>query len=166
MGKADIIIGIDPDTNMSGVARLDVQERKTWADTLPFPLLIQYLLTVMKTARMQGKTLMVAIECSWRETHNWHILQADSKAVAAKKGYAVGAMHATGRKIVEMMDHYGIPYREVRPLVKPWKGRDRKITHEEMTMVCGWSRKRSNQEERDAMLLAWYESGLPIRIKV
>ena len=88
----------------------------------------------------------------------------DTKAVAAKKGQEVGRMHETGRKIVEMLEHYGIDVREQHPLKKCWQGKDGKITHDELTALCGWDRKRSNQEERDAMLIAWYASGLPIRV--
>lgn len=164
--KKDIIIGIDPDSRMSGVARLDVAERKAWADTLPFPLVIEYVREVVRKAEAVGKGVVVVIEKSWNVTTNWHTRLTDSKAVAAKKGYAVGRCHETGCKIEEMLEHYGIEVREQLPLRKIWKGKDGKITHEEMTEVCGWSKKRSNGEERDAMLLAWCASGLPIRVRV
>lgn len=164
--RADIIIGIDPDVDMSGVARIDVEGRKVWADTLPFPLLIEYLLTVKQAAKMKGKRLLVVVEASWLISHNWHLGFRDSKAVAAKKGEGVGRMHETGRKIVEMLNHYGIEVKEQIPLKKIWKGKDGKITHEEITQIVGWDRKRSNPEQRDALLLAWNESGLPMRITI
>ena len=160
----EIIIGIDPDVEQSGVARLDVAERKCFATHLPFPLLLEYCATMKMVAKQQGKKLRVVIEASWLVSHNWHIGWKDNKALAAKKGEDVGRMHETGRKIVEMLEHYGIEVVEQRPLKKCWQGKDGKITHAEMTAVCGWDKKRSNQEERDAMLLAWYSSGLPIRI--
>lgn len=163
--RADIIIGIDPDTHLSGVARLDVAARKATATNLPFALVIDYVRDVVKAAHKTDHKVVVVVECSWDESHNWHLNFRDSKAVAAKKGYSVGAMHETGKKLVEMLQHYNIDVRKQRPLVKCWKGADRKITHEEMTQVCGWDKKRSNQEERDAMLLAWYASGLPIKVK-
>ncbi len=63
-----------------------------------------------------------------------------------------------------MLDSMGIEAREAQPLVKCWKGSDRKITHEELDrIVGGMPGRRSNQEERDALLLAWSRSGLPIR---
>ena len=163
--RADIIIGIDPDTHLSGVGRLDVASRKASATTLPFALLIDYVRDVVKSAHATNDKVVVVVECSWGEAHNWHLAWSDSKAVAAKKGYAVGSMHETGKKIVEMLEHYGIEVHLQRPLVKCWKGADRKITHAELTQVCGWDTKRSNQEERDALLLAWYASGLPIKVK-
>ena len=73
-------------------------------------------------------------------------------------------MHAVGQKMAEMLEWYGIQVHQQRPLVKCWSGPDRKITHEEITKVTKWERKRSNQEQRDAALLALYCSGLPIKL--
>ena len=161
IGRADIVIAIDPDTHLSGVARLDVAERKMWADTLPFPDVVDF---VRKVCR-EGKKVLVVIEDSWSSgANNWHLRVRDNRAVAAKKGYAVGAMHSVGQKLAEMLEWYGIHVHQQRPLVKCWSGPDRKITHEEITKVTKWERKRSNQEMRDAALLAWYCSGLPIKI--
>ena len=164
MRKERIIIGIDPDTDQSGIGRLDVLERKCTATHLPFPLLIDYIRDVKSLADLMDRELVVYVEASWLISHNWHICFKDTKAVAAKKGQEVGRMHETGRKIVEMLEHYGIDVREQHPLKKCWNGKDGKITHDELTALCGWDRKRSNQEERDAMLIAWYASGLPIRV--
>lgn len=163
--KADIIIGIDPDVQQSGVARLDVDARKATANHLPFALVLDYLQDMKEIARLRKQKLVVVVESSWDTSYNWHCTWKDSKAVAAKKGYSVGSCHQVGKLIIEMCEHYGIEVREQRPLIKVWKSKDGKITHAEMTEVCGWDKKRSNPEERDAMLLAWYYSGLPIRIK-
>ena len=163
MRHYDIIIGIDPDIEQSGVARLDVAERKSWAQTLPFPLLIEYVKSVCR--QNMDKKIAVVVEASWHRTHNWHLSRFDSPGVAAKKGYDEGRNHETGRKIVESLQHYGIPVIEQPPLRKIWQGPDRKITHTEITAITKWEKKRSNQEERDAMLLAWNRSGLPIIIR-
>lgn len=161
--RYDIIIAIDPDTEKSGVARLDVTERKSWADTLPFPMLIEYVRQAYRLSK--DKRVAVVIEASWHKTHNWHLSRRDSAGIAARKGYDEGRNHEAGRKIVEMLNHYGIEVIEKEPLRKIWQGTDRKITHTEITAITGWNRKRSNQEERDAMLLAWDYSNLPIIIK-
>ena len=161
--RYDTIIAIDPDTEQSGVARLDVAERKSSADTLPFPILIEY---VRQAIRMnKGRSTAVVIEASWHRTHNWHLSRRDSLGIAAKKGYDEGRNHEAGKKIIEMLNHYGIEVVEKEPLRKIWQGTDRKITHTEITAITGWNKKRSNQEERDAMLLAWDYSNLPIIIK-
>lgn len=163
--KEDIIIGIDPDVGMSGVARLDVEPRKVWADHLPFPLLIDYVLTIKEVARMKKKNLVVYVEAGWLNTSHWHISARDTRSSAAAKGNAVGRNHETGRKLIEMLQHYGIDVREQRPLKKVWRGNDGKITHSEISSICGWDKRRSNQEERDAMLIAWNASGLPIKLR-
>ena len=160
--RHDIIIAIDPDVDQSGVARLDVTQRKSWADTLPFPMLIEYIRQVYKTNL--GKSVAVVVEASWHKTHNWHLNRRDTLGIAARKGYDEGRNHEAGRKIIEMLNYYGIEVIEKEPLRKIWKGPDGKITHTEITAITGWEKKRSNQEERDAMLLAWDRSGLPIRI--
>lgn len=160
--RHDIIIAIDPDVDQSGVARLDVTQRKSWADTLPFPMLVEYVRTVH---RQNAGKVTVVVEASWHKSNNWHLTKYDTKASAAKKGYDVGRNHETGRKLVEALNYYGIEVEEQTPLRKIWDGQDRKITHTEITAITGWEKKRSNQEERDAMLLAWNRSGLPIIIK-
>jgi len=158
--KYDIVIGIDPDVELSGVARLDVAERVAWATTFPFAQLIDYVRSVCR--RERGESICVVVEASWMTTRNWHLLRSDSPGVIAKKGYDEGRNHDTGQKIVEMLKYYGIEVIEKKPLRKIWQGKDRKITHTEITAITGWSKKRSNQEERDAMLLAWDMSSLPI----
>ena len=159
----DIIIAIDPDVEQSGVARLDVAERKPWAQTLPFPMLVDYVRTVCR--QNKDKRVAVIVEASWLNSHNWHLTRYDNLAIAAKKGYDEGRNHEAGRKLVECLQYYGIEVKEKQPLRKIWQGKDRKITHAEITAITGWDKKRSNQEERDAMLLAWNESGLPIIVK-
>ena len=166
MGDGIVIIGIDPDVEQSGVARLDVATRQSWANHLPFPLLVDYVQQAERECRKEGKELKVYVEASWDTAHNWHGEWKDSRAIAAKKGYDVGRNHQTGRLIVESLQHGGVEVEEIRPLKKIWQSKDGKITHRELTEITKWEKKRSNQEERDAMLIAWYASGLPIRVKV
>lgn len=161
MKRADIVIGIDPDVEMSGVARVDVAKGTAWADTLPLPLLLDYVAGV---ALDSAVTVVVVVEASWASSHNWHVRPCGGARAAAKTGYNVGRNHQTGMDIVELLRHRGISVVEKQPLVKIWSGKDGKITHDEMTSICGWGRTRSNQEERDALLLAWDHAGLPMRI--
>lgn len=152
VNRPDLIIGIDPDVKMSGVACVDVAEGTVVADALPLPQLLDY---VIELASVPGRRVSVVVEASWSTAHNWHGKANDGKKVAGRKGYDVGRNHQTGMAIVEILKHRGIVVVEKRPLVKIWKGKDGKITHDEITAICGWNRKRSNQEERDALLLAW-----------
>lgn len=63
-----------------------------------------------------------------------------------------------------MARSYGLKVVEHLPLFKCWKGKDRKITDEEIKCFMP-IKGRTNQESRDAALLAWVFSGLPIRVK-
>ena len=163
-----VIIGIDPDSELSGVARVDKEARKAWADRLPFPLLIDYLRGVQDECKRTGAILQVYIENTRSISHNWHLKPTDSKAVASVKGRNVGAMQQAGKLIAEMCEHYRIDATEILPLKKCWKGKDGKITHEELAYItgAGWNKKRSNQEERDALLIAWVRAGLPLKVKL
>lgn len=161
-----VIIGIDPDVEMSGVGRVERDTRAVWADRLPFPLLVDYLREVQVECQRTDAELYVYIESTRQTTHNWHLKPSDSRAVAAVKGRNVGAMQEVGKLIAEMCEHYGINVTERPPFRKCWKGKDGKITHEELSFITGWNKKRSNQEERDALLIAWVEAGLPLRMKI
>lgn len=162
MTDHDIIIGIDPDVEASGVATLIRRTKKIDATTMTLPTLLDYL----RRVRYPTLTVAVVVEASWTTAHNFHSLPSDSKAVAAKKGYHVGRNHQIGIDIADVAQHFSLDVRLQPPLRKIWKGKDRKITHEEICAITGYTAKRSNQEERDAMLLAWTSANLPIRIKL
>lgn len=115
---------------------------------------------------LESNKVVVVIEAGWMNSSNWHLGRYDSKSVAAAKGNSVGRNHETARKIAEMARvYYGLEVVEIRPLKKCWSGKDGKITQEEISQFIPDFPKRSNQEERDAMLIAWNYAGFPIRIK-
>ena len=151
-----IYIGIDPDVDASGVARLDGDGIE--CTTLPFPALLEYI--------MENRDAHFVIEASWMTGHVWHGGRSKGKSWAASLGYDVGRNHEVGRNIAEFLDYHDISHTLQPPLKKLWKGKDGKITHEEIAEFTHWDRKKSNQEERDALLLAWVCSGRPVRMKV
>jgi hypothetical protein len=161
--KYDHIIAIDPDVDRSGVAYLKTATRQLEVSSLAFPDLLDYLRYVKQAHGESKETVIVVVEAGWLIQSNWHLLHKDSKAVAAAKGNSAGRNHETGRKIVEMCRHYGIEVVEQRPLQKCWRGKDGKITHEELASFTGLTGK-TNQEARDAALIAWVYAGLPIRL--
>lgn len=169
MTKHQNIIGVDPDVDKSGVAFLHVPTRKLEATSLSFPDLLDYLQTAKTKSELSGESVIVVVEASWLISHHWHSKKGDNQRVTARKGNSAGRNHEVGRKIVEMCEHYGLEVIEQRPLRKCWKGRDGKITADELNyiLINGGSLpiKRSNQEGRDAVLLAWNYAGLPIRVK-
>jgi len=170
MKNYDYIIGIDPDRIQSGVAILEPKNRRFCSvESLRFPIAIERVLRVKfkceTSKRITGveRTFIVVVEAGWLvKKSNFHDAQGRRAEKIAKD---VGANHETGRKIIEMCEHFGVNVVEQAPLIKCWKGSDRKITAEELKAITGWD-KRTNQDERDAALMAWYYSDLPIRLSV
>jgi hypothetical protein len=172
MKKYDIVVGIDPDVDKSGCAFLEVSTRKLEVSTLTFPHLLDYLQFVKKT-KDEGESkeefpseihVAIVVEAGWLNRSNWHLKNSDSKRIASAKGNSTGRNHEVGRKIVEMAKHYGLEVIEQPPLRKFWKGKDGKITHEELAHFTGIMGS-TNQEGRDAALIAWNYAGLPVKMR-
>ena len=157
-GKADIIIGIDPDVSKSGVGVVSRERKGVEVFSRSFPELLEYL---KMAATHIG--VVVVVEASWKISTNWHTGRGDSIRTAARKGKDAGRCHEVGRKIVECARYYGLEVVERLPLKKIWKGKDGKIYDEEIKAFIP-IQGRTNQEERDAAMLAWDDDGLPIRI--
>lgn len=165
--RPDIIVAIDPDAEKNGVATLHTHNRHISAQSLTFACTLDYLRYIQRQAEVTQQHLIVVIEAGWLNKGNWHLIQAESNARAAAKGNSVGRNHETGRKLVEMCEHWGISHDIIKPLVlrvkgrNIWRGKDGKITHEELAAFTGIT-GRTNQEERDAMLIAWNYANLPL----
>ncbi len=137
-----MLVGIDPDIDKSGVA---VKEGdKFLLYSLKFWDLFEFL--------SQSRPDKVVIEGGWLHDKS-NFRKTTSSNVSARIGKNVGANHETGRKIVEMCEYLKLNYSVVKPLKKVWKGKDGKITHEEIVRNFKLNIKKSNQEERDALLL-------------
>ena len=164
--KYDVYIGIDPDSVKSGVAYVERETGVCETTSLPFHQVLSYLEFVKKKSEENGQSVVVVVEAGWLNESNWHLLPRDNKYLAAAKGKGLGRCEQTGRLILEMAEHViGLPCIARKPLRKCWKGKDRKITQEEIAEFTGLM-GRTNQEGRDALLLAWVEADLPIKVKV
>jgi len=151
------ILSIDPDTEKSGIAFLDLTTRQINVFTASFPDLVDFL----KGINTKELTTVI-VEAGWLNQSNWHVNPKDSKRLAASKGNAVGRNHETGRKIIEMAKHYGYKVIEQKPLKKIWKAG--KISHEEISKFIPGFPGHSNQDGRDAAYIAWTYAGFPIKI--
>lgn len=156
-----IYIGIDPDIERNGVAVVDSVSRSVQLYSMAFAELTEWL---QQFVGSMEKTVIV-IEASWLVSHNWHFRMTDNRRKVASLGHAVGRNHQTGILLQECAERMGLDVRLRKPLRKCWQGKDGKITHKELVAVTGITCSRSNQEERDAALLAWVDAGLPIIIK-
>lgn len=162
-----VIIGIDPDVTRSGIAVLEMPSRRLRATALPFADLVDCIRTEQRRCEVSGVPLAVVVEAGWLNRGNWHITRYDRPQAAAAKGAGVGRNQQVGILLLELLRHWQIPCHELRPLplkvgrIPLWHGRDGKITAEDVKRVTGYS-KPTNQEARDAILLAWSMAGLPM----
>ena len=163
---ADVYIGIDPDAEKSGVGVVKRATREVDVKQLAFASLVAFIRLQYHRAEVQGKTIMVIVEGGWLIHGNWHIPFRCSTAKAAAIGRSVGMNHQTGLLLVEILKAEDIPVQVQRPLRKMWQGADGKITSAELAEITGKEKlPRCNQEGRDALLIAWVASGLPVRVK-
>ena len=165
-------VGIDPDTDKSGLVLVDKQERRiVSAEALELPALVEHLRMIAQEHDGECYKVLVIIEDSDTST-NWHVTRlltsgyplAKKLREAAAIGRSAGMCHATLRHIQQFAESAGLPVMMQRPLRKCWRGHDGKITQGEAEQFMTGLPKRTNQEVRDAALLAWAGSGLPMRL--
>ena len=140
------IIGIDPDTDGSGVAIKDTMNNSLDLKDLKFWELFDFL------SEIKSDIKVVRVEASWLIKHNWHAKQKGSAALNANIGSKTGENHQIGKLIVQMCDYLGIKVDEVRPLRKVWKTSTGKISKKEFVALTNW-KGNATQEVRDAYLL-------------
>jgi len=134
-----LLIGIDPDTEKSGVAML--QDNKIKLQNLTF----FELFDLLKFYKEREVKPTVYVECGFLNKSNWHKKVGKSAALNSKIGERTGANFETAKKIVEMCKYLGLPYVEVKPTA-------RKTDSEFFQKVTGL-KIRTNQEQRDALML-------------
>lgn len=150
--KISRIVAIDPDVTKSGVAEIDTENRNVTVKAMTFPELIDHINGIENK-----ESVRIAVEAGWLNKPNWHF--AKSIAIAGSIGNDVGRNHETGRKIVEMCEHVGFSVSLVRPLKKRGTGVGGKVTHSEVQnalrqLRMSLAKKRTNQDERDSILIA------------
>ena len=145
--KHDLVIAVDPDIDKSGICILSPSTRQLILKSLPFPVLVDFIKEARE--RYKGVDIVVIVEAGWlNEKSNYHKARGKSGERIAKY---VGRNQQTGILLLQMCEHIGIPCEEV--------------THEELSYIVGPLPKRTNQDQRDATILAWWYADLPIKIK-
>lgn len=166
MSKYDIVVGIDPDVEKSGYVVVESASGKViTATNWDLAKLYGVLAADKEYCKTKGLKMLVVVEAAYLGSHhNWHLNKKEfvSKAKAASIGYDQGRNHETGRAIVEFCRYLEVDVIPQKPFKKCWKGPDKKITHEEITQLTKWDKKKSNQEIRDALLLAWMHTTQPM----
>lgn len=140
-----LFIGIDPDTQKSGVAIWE--NKKLTLLNLSFFELLERIKTIALGANVLGLDIVIVIEAGWlNKKSNWHG-HGFGEGVASRTGAKVGANHETGKKIVEMCEYLNMTYELVRPESKKVNAKFFK----QLTKYEG----RTNQETRDAAMLVF-----------
>lgn len=160
--RTTLYVGIDPDTDKSGLAILNPQTRKfEYIGAVKMRELHAILLEFK--GREDVWCMRVFVESAWLlGSVNWHGTRGDRKGVSVRKGYDVGRNHQRGMDIVEMLEADFPLIRQVPPLRKCWSGSNRKITAHEFESVTG-HKGRTNQEARDAGIISWVMADLPLK---
>lgn len=168
--RVGYIIGIDPDIDNNGIACIQKNHRILEVAYLNFPETLEWVKAKYKMWRERyfdtaPYSFMVYVEAGWMNRGNWHITESRNgkyspSAWAAAVGASAGACNAVSKKLIECFEYYGIPCQPMKPLRKFWKGKDGKITHDELLRELSLYRishsikGRSNQEVRDSVLLS------------
>lgn len=171
-----LLVGIDPDTKASGWACIDLSDRTVHLETLPFmdilSLLTEWRREVDDHYLDEAYSYRFVVEDIWRVAHNWHVSPRDNRQTISKKGYHIGRCSMVGQLIYEAIGAHFFPRIAQPPLRKVWRGADGKITHSELLELCEKhdlilppsKQKQTNQEERDALLLALHHIATPIKL--
>lgn len=149
--KYEVIIGIDPDMEKSGIAIYHRKSKILYLDNFNIYQMIKFVELYNK------HTTIFAVEAGYLNKSNWHIKNASSKVVVSEIGRRTGENHATAKHIVSILRGFGFEVIEQRPLAKVWRGG--KVSHKEFLDKCSLDgvivdANRSNQEQRDAGLIA------------
>lgn len=170
------LIGIDPDTKASGWAVIDLSDRTVHLETLPFmdilALLTEWRREVDDHYLDESYSYRFVVEDIWTVAHNWHVSPRDNRLTISKKGYHIGRCSMVGQLIYEAIGAHFFPRIAQPPLRKVWRGIDGKISHPELLELCEKldlilppsKQKQTNQEERDALLLALHHIATPIKL--
>jgi len=173
----DYIIAIDPDVDKSGMAELwntkNGLRGNCFLSSRTFPELVDKITLMWDKCKAHDMTCLVVIEIDTSTTHNWRLNPKMSRQVIATMGCKQGRNYQVAQTLIQYMEFFGIEYVKQVPLRKGWRGREGKITHEELMALKGLKfnkaddqrmKLKTNQEERDAALLAIYWSNIPLII--
>lgn len=157
--KADVIVGIDPDIENSGVCIIKPKEKSICISSASITELMYIFKGMEVDSKEKGEKIRIFVEAGWKNESNWHINPSFAKKVCVEIGRRTGLNHATAKIIADIVRNYfQLDVTEIKPLKKCWKGKDGKITHEELNGLLrqyGFDEiKRSNQDIRDAAAIA------------
>lgn len=140
--KNKILIGIDPDVEKSGVAFKTKSEIRL--SNMYFFELFEALANIRK--ENEKEFITVYIECGFLNKGNWHKTNG-SNSVNAQIGQRTGANHQISKLLIQMCEYLDLEYVQV----KPTRSKVNAEFFKQITKID----KRTNQEQRDALMLIW-----------
>ena len=167
-----LIIGIDPDTSKSGYCEIMIWGNDIYLQygAYSFAEIVMDIFKKIKDHKaLSSRTydIEIYVEAGWLvKPSNYHSPYYAKKSVSDTISNGVGRNAETGRKIIEMAKYYGLNVIEAYPLKKIWGADHRqKISAKELKILTGGLvSTQTNQDTRDAILLAWDKSGLPMKM--
>lgn len=153
-----VIVAIDPDVDASGIAIFDKIGKSIGFAKWPLPKLVEYM-------RGNADKLHLIVEGGWlNKKSTFHF--APNERVACKIASKTGRNEQVGKTIVAFADFYKVSYKIVKPLkrnvdlfkrIYETSPKTGKITHNGINkLLMSFNLvplKRTNQDERDAILL-------------
>lgn len=134
-----LLIGIDPDSQKSGIAIKSGKNIEL--KNLTFFELFDFL----KFYKEREEKPIIYIECGFLNSSNWHINEKQSKPMVAKIGERTGANFETAKKIIEMCEYLNLDHIKI----KPTRSKVNAVFFNQITGI----NKRTNQDQRDACML-------------
>jgi len=145
MESKKVFIGIDPDTDKSGIA---IKCGKVFnLYNLSFFDLYNKLKTISENSKKNNIPTQVYVECGFLNKGNRHTQADKSLQFNGKISERVGANHEIAKKICEMCEFLELEYKQIRPT-------QTKTNSTFFQQLTGFT-KRTNQEQRDALMLIW-----------
>lgn len=136
-----ILIGIDPDVEKNGFALIHGENYEL--ANLTFFELYDKLQSLKNDFGIDK--IKVFVECGFLNKSNWHKIKKGSASINANIGNRTGRNHEVAYKILEMCEYLNLTHFKVKPTAK-------KRDNKDFSLITG-IKKRTNQEQRDAMLL-------------
>lgn len=153
--KYDFVVGLDPDTEKTGVAILRVSDSSLLLEAHDLSGVIGVFEDMEQLQRLNGDLVLIRVECGFLNKSNWHLGSCHTiyahkglnaaLSTAAKIGEKVGRNHETARVIVQLAKRMGLTVEEVKPT-------ETKINAEAFRAITKYE-GRSSQEKRDAAML-------------
>jgi hypothetical protein len=145
-----LIIGIDPDIEMSGFAAVGRGELFQ-ITSMTVTQIIDYVDQMVDSKALTKDQILVRVEAGHKNKSVWsggvQYRKEASKSEVAKIAVDVGRNMGVGITLIRHFKERGIDVEEVVP-----KTKGRKIDAAMLQKMCGWT-SRTNQDQRDAAIL-------------